>query len=361
MNYTAHEWTHCEKKFTIPGVSGVVEFCVKRSLLFPVLMFHAGLSLAEDGLQGCLELKASPEARLACYDALARANRPPAVKSAPESPAAQKVVAAQGSDGFALDRLWSADRDKVFSNYRENYLLFFTKTFQPNNAPTSPNPLNRVPYSYALDNKEAKFQVSFKSDVYDVNASDSLWLAYTQQSFWQVYDAAHSRPFQESNYEPEFIYSHRFDERQSPIFGMTPRILNFGLLHQSNGQSLPRSRSWNRVYAETGLEKDYEDGSKLALLVRPWMRIRENPSNDDNPDITHYLGYGDVVMRYWSGGSMYSARVMIRSLQLDWAFRIPGLKGLDLHVQYFTGYGESMIDYNQRHDTLGIGISLPYE
>lgn len=316
---------------------------------------------AESGLKRCLELKSDARERLACYDSLAqKLNDRADIQAAAKPPPARTARAERGSDGFELDSLWRPGQHKAFSAYRQNYLLFFTKTLQPNNAPTSPNLSNQVPYAYSLDNKEAKFQISFKSDVLDISNRDAVWIAYTQQSFWQVYDASHSRPFRESNYEPELIYSHLF-AKESPFLGLAPRILNFGLVHQSNGQSLPRSRSWNRVYAEVGLERDFSDERKLAVLVRPWLRIRERASVDDNPDITHYLGYGDVVVRYWAGKSVYSMTAMIRSLKLDWAFSIPGLNGLDMHVQYFTGYGESLIDYNQRHDTLGVGISLPYK
>lgn len=310
------------------------------------------------GLKQCLELKGSTSDRLACYDALAQ-KLEDTPYTTPPRPAAS-APSAKSRKGFELDREWTPNPDKFFSAYQQNYMLVFEKSSHPNSAPTSSNPLNQVPYTYTLDNKESKFQVSLKSDVFDISDNDSLWIAYTQQSFWQMYDASHSRPFRESNYEPELIYSHRMNKAY-PIMGLTPRMLNFGFLHQSNGQSLPRSRSWNRVYVQAGLERDFGERSKLAVLVRPWVRVKEKPADDDNPDITHYLGYADVVVRYWGDQTVYALTARIRSLQLDWDFRIPGLNGLNMHVQYFTGYGESLIDYNQRHDALGVGFSLPYE
>ncbi len=67
--------------------------------------------------------------------------------------------------------------------------------------------------------------------------------------------------------------------------------------HQSNGRSRPLSRSWNRVVANVGMEKD-----NFNLLLKTWYRIPEDEHNDDNPDITRYMGYGELWgIYYWKG------------------------------------------------------------
>lgn len=264
------------------------------------------------------------------------------------------------------DRYLAADwtpSEKMLRVYKQTYFLAYSHSSRPNNAPTSPNPQNQVPYSYPLDNKEMKFQISVKAHMLGENRH-TVWFGYTQLSFWQIYDTGHSGPFRESNHEPELIYSYR-PEGLAPGPGINFSFLNSGIVHQSNGQAIPRSRSWNRLYIQAGLERDLGDG-KLELLPRVWRRLGGGTVDDDNPDIKHYLGYGDIEVRYYSGQRVLSAIARMHSLQLDLAMPAHALFGMQLHntnfhLQFFDGYGESLIDYNQRHRTLGVGISLPFE
>ena len=334
-------------------------------------------------IQSCRDKYPGPEhraERFACFD---RAEAPPAPAAAAESkaagqeaktstePAVAQAGAPSGRERTHLLRLWSDEAKPIsFEAYKQSYLMF-TYTDRPDSAPTSPNPDNRVAPAYELQKEQAKFQFSLKTLVFrDLTfghgGKNNLWFAYTQQSYWQIFDAGHSRPFQESDYEPELILSHPMDDLDASVIGMRPAFFNLGLVHQSNGQSDPRSRSWNRAYGQLGLYRVFDDDSSLALLLRPWWRIREAPETDDNHDITRYLGYGDIEALYWSGPYLVSVLARIRSVQLDISRRVPFMggsdqsRGLQLHLQLFTGYGESLIDYNQAHTTVGFGVSVPY-
>lgn len=258
------------------------------------------------------------------------------------------------SPSSTLWREWETAQPNAlpFKPYKENYLLFSTLS-NANNAPTSPNPSNQVPFSNPLQNRELKFQVSGKSALpLSIGNGNAIWLAYTQQSFWQAFDGGNSRPFRESNYEPEIILSHRFSKDTSA------QILNLGLVHQSNGQSLPRSRSWNRLYLQAGFERAWNNGQ---LIVEPklWLRTDRPSVSDDNPDITHYLGHGEIHLRYIQPNQFeISSLLRAHSVQLGFGYRLA--ESFYLQLQYFNGYGESLIDYNHRHSSVGIGLSLPY-
>ena len=135
------------------------------------------------------------------------------------------------------------------------------------------------------------------------------------------------------------------------------RLFNFGLVHQSNRRGLPLSRGWNRIYSQFGLERDH-----FALFLRPWLRLPDSKERDDNPDITRYMGDGDLLMNYRSGENIYSLLTRYSfagghgAVQFSWAFPIAqNLKG---YVEIFSGYGESLIDYNINQTSIGLGLSL---
>lgn len=49
------------------------------------------------------------------------------------------------------------------------------------------------------------------------------------------------------------------------------------------------------------------------------------------------------------------------STRLDWMMApssSPNYTGLRYHVQLFSGYGDSLIDYNRRRNVLSVGLSL---
>ncbi len=260
-----------------------------------------------------------------------------------------------------LSRQWELDaRAKqgtfLFRPHRPTYVLFARYSSDPNDRPSSPTRGAAPTINY--DRLEAKFQLSFKLKLAQgvVAQRVDLWFAYTQQSNWQVYNGAISRPFRETDHEPELM-------AVVPVrYGIGPldlRFLNLGLVHQSNGQSDPLSRSWNRAYLQAGLER-----GRFALLARSWYRFPESRDKDDNDDIENYVGRGELLaVREWRGHTLavlarnsLTTRHNRGSLQLDWKFPVYGrLRG---YVQGFTGYGESLIDYNHRQSTIGLGITL---
>lgn len=250
----------------------------------------------------------------------------------------------------------AADNPFAISPHRTSYFLPVTYNSH----------LNREPWLDArgeeltgenLEKWEAKFQISLKAILLDriFSPDVSLAIAYTQLSFWQFYNGAASRPFRETVHEPELFLNWLTDFN---LLGMRQRIIRVGILHQSNGRSEPLSRSWNRIYGELVLERN-----RFVLDIRAWYRIKEEKSKDDNPDIHNYLGYGDIRLNYYLNQHEFSLTLRNNldhdnrgAVQLEWSF--PLYKKIRGYVQYFNGYGESLIDYNHSTNRLGVGFML---
>ncbi|MGI9279794.1 MAG: phospholipase A [Endozoicomonas sp.] len=253
----------------------------------------------------------------------------------------------------------ATDNRFVITPHRPNYVL-----------PVSWNSnVNKEPYKAVgeeLTSTEIKFQLSLKAPVWEGLWNDygNVYVAYTNTSWWQAYNS-NSAPFRETNHEPEVFAV--FPVKYS-VLGMDLRAVVAGMAHQSNGRTGSLSRSWNRVYLNFLLEK-----GNFYMSFKPWYRIPEsekdpnNPNDtdgDDNPDIEKYMGNGELHFGYKLDEHQISMmfRNNLRSsdnkgaVQLDWSFPLSDrFRG---YVQYFNGYGESLIDYNASVNRLSIGVML---
>lgn len=361
-----------------------------RSAALAVLAAAVSPCLAQTptSLEACAALEVDA-ARLACYDALAGRAAPDPLQAdgaAERARAALDAAAARDERGtrnlFAheepdasalanagrgslLDSRWELARDSKlglfnFRVYKPVYLMPVFWTSDVNDTPASPNPDNTVTAPQGLDALETKFQLSFKTKAVENLFRDNgdIWLGYTQSSRWQVYNAEQSRPFRETNYEPEVLLVFR---NGYSLGGWNGRMAAVGINHQSNGRGDPLSRSWNRIMFNIGLDRD-----NWALMLRPWIRVSDG-DDDDNPGIEDYIGRGDLTLTHVRGRNEFSlmARHSLRggdrshgALQFDWGFPIHESLPMRGRLQVFHGYGESMIDYNHKATYVGLGISL---
>ena len=238
-----------------------------------------------------------------------------------------------------------------------------------NEQPSSPGKAASTEQPYKT--QEMRIQLSARTKIASglltdssTGRKDSLWVGYTQQSYWQVFNGDISRPFRTTDHEPEIFYVYPTDA-QLP-FGWRWRYSGVGLVHQSNGQSEPLSRSWNRWYLMTGAEL----GKRWQVNARLWKRIPEGSGDDDNPGIQNYIGRGEVKLGWNINDQNYlgvtargslgkgkgSGRVeWLRTLGEGWN---GGKSNLRLHVQLFSGYGDSLIDYNYKRTVFSVGLSL---
>jgi phospholipase A1/A2 len=303
-------------------------------------------------------------ARLACYDrAHGRDGTPPGI-GPPSSLPAAVPLAADAAAASSFDDRWDLDgrrRGELFypRAHKPVYLLPATWTDRVNTGPTSPSPDHSVVDPLVLRPLEVKYQISLKTKLWErpLGTPATLWGGYTQSSRWQVYNGHESRPFRETNYEPEVILAWPVD---FALLGWRLRLASLALNHQSNGRSLPLSRSWNRWIGEAAFER-----GNWTMQLRPWWRLDERPTDDDNPDIGDHIGRSEVLFTGKLGRQIvalqlrHSLRFGARSrgsAQLEWAVPIDG--ALHAYAQWFSGYGESMVDYNHRQNKLGVGISI---
>jgi phospholipase A1 len=247
----------------------------------------------------------------------------------------------------------------VMTPYKPNYVL--PMAYNPNPSRRAVSELDEVlgaTEPTKLDRVEIKFQISFMLHLAEdlVRNNGDLYMGYTQVSFWQAYNRDESEGFRDTNYEPEIflLFDTDFD-----VCGMRNRGIRVGFVHQSNGRADDvLTRSWNRVYASFMLER-----GNFVLGVRPWYRIPEYDKEDENPDIDEYLGHGELRGVYKWRDQVFSAmlRNNMRSnnrgaVELGWSFPIG--ERLSAYVQYFNGYGESLLDYNVSNERIGVGVML---
>ncbi|MBB3229416.1 phospholipase A [Halomonas stenophila] len=258
-------------------------------------------------------------------------------------------------ESVAKRRLLEAESDRnpfAITTHRRNYLLPLTYTTSPNH-----DAFRAINGEVDPDRLEMKFQFSAKFNLMDdlILGNGDLFFGYTQRSWWQAYNADASSPFRETNFEPEVFLDF---ENDWSLAGWTNIHNRISFNHQSNGRSDPLSRSWNRVIGTSTFIND-----DWAVSLSPHWRIPEDESQDDNPDIHKYMGYGDVTVARRLFGDQ-EASLLWRGnpgsghmgAQLDYSWPLFGkIRG---HVQYYHGYGDSLIDYDNSVQRLGVGFSL---
>ena len=296
-------------------------------------------------IRDCRALTSEAE-RLRCYDAL-----PLSAETQPPPVADESVPDARP----ALEQRLEKERDlarRAFAvlPHRPNYILH-TYYSEPNVAPFLAEDPNAD-----LQHQELKFQISLRVPLYNrmFGENGDLWFAYTQLSFWQAYNWAASAPFRETNYEPELGLTFHTD---FALLGLRHRLFTVGFAHQSNGRSEPLSRSWNRLWASFQLER-----GNFVLAFKPWYRIPGDSADDNNPDILDFAGRAELRGAYKHGEQVFSfmLRNSLRAAdnrsgyELDWS--IPFSKRLKGFLQFYNGYGESLIDYNVRTRRAGLGV-----
>ncbi|MGH8688395.1 MAG: phospholipase A [Burkholderiales bacterium] len=238
---------------------------------------------------------------------------------------------------------------------------------QPRGDIASPISANEPVY-FAVgtrDHANARFQLSFKYRLFDRQfgwGRDQPWLAglhfaYTQTSIWDLEE--NSKPFRDTSYRPSLFWEWQGPEKATWLDG-----LRLGFEHESNGRDGAESRSINIVFVRPEWHRDFDNGKRLEFTPKFYYYL----DKQDNPDIQEYRGYVDWRLRY--GNDVRSWFAIARygtagkgSLELDWFQRtrvlsVGGVSGY-FQVQFFTGYGEDILDYNHRYESqLRLGLAI---
>ncbi len=356
------------------------------------------------GWQACHAMSGDAAAQLACFknwaiSQLPADTPPPSLTTAPanadtgqkpaevlllptmntEAPDGKKL-GCRNTKYSELSRFWELQRGSDcdtfgLRGYRPISVMW-SGSNSVNNQPSSPAPGYSASTPSNYRRAETRLQLSVRTKLAkgllvsggdDESGNDSLWFGYTQQSYWQLFNGTASRPFRTTDHEPElvYIYPHQIDLAG----GWKYRLSGLGLNHQSNGQGLPQSRSWNRVYLMGAAEKALGGDAGLTLQARVWQRVRERSGQDENPDISDHIGRAELA-GHWQINRTHTLGLTLRhslkseargSARLEWmkaSTSIADSAALRYHVQLFSGYGDSLVDYNRRRTVLSVGLSL---
>ncbi|HVF16946.1 MAG TPA: phospholipase A, partial [Steroidobacteraceae bacterium] len=218
----------------------------------------------------------------------------------------------------------------------------------------------------------AKFQISFRYRLFDGKGAlasrlpwiDDLYLSFSQTALWDLNEL--SKPFRDSSYRPRLFFAN-YDLGRL-LDGRLRLGVEAGIGHESNGKEEEESRSYNMFYVRPTMT--YGDPEGFNVYVAPL--IHNYIGEDENPDLKDYRGYVDWLIGAGSKGGLNfwallrkGERSDFGSAELSLSYPLSKLSSGDLTgwlmLQYFNGYGESLLDYNRKLDSqlrLGISVAL---
>ena len=291
--------------------------------------------------------KADPTTTVAELRALCASDAPVATTTA--QPATSEESAGASFHQQIAAEQQSLDRSYSLTPHNPNYLLAYSLRNDPNESGINPE-------EGRLDKQEAVLQISVKFPLWReiLKTNNDLLFSYTSKSWFQAYNSALSKPFRETNYEPEIFLRH-YGGPRLPL-GVRIAGWDIGWNHESNGRSEPLSRSWDRILGRVALDVT----PNLSMIVRAWYRIPESEDEDDNPDIHQYMGYGDLRAIWTPNRNTFTAmfRPGTKENGLEFTWSYPINNHFRLFTQYFNGYGESLIDYDRKVERIGIGFAI---
>ncbi len=212
----------------------------------------------------------------------------------------------------------------------------------------------------------ARFQVSFKYRPFTPNTGeepgfiDHFYVGYTQTSLWDLH--GHSKPFIDTTYNPSLFW-HKdkllSSEQERAFLGLAA-----GFEHKSNGKAGDDSRSLNDLFIQPEFNYRFGDGSTLTFAPR----VKSYFSSSENPDYSDYAGHVDWKLRWAQDNGLTLSGLYRRGkharhatqLEASWPLRRTPLNMNGyLYVQYFKGYGDTLLGYDQKTSSrVRVGLAL---
>lgn len=252
---------------------------------------------------------------------------------------ASQIVKTEGVDYDTDSVLRAYDNGPYFTLYKDNY---FTLGTEVGSKPTSTN-------------SDVKFQISVAQRLTKstLPGKTYLFLMYSQKCFWNVFEE--SLPMHDLNFNPGIGVSKLLISKDR-LVGKATLLIE----HESNGKDGEASRSWNKVSLSASIFVD----PNFMIHGKYWIPIVDG---ENNKDILRYSGIYQTGLQYVSSNGRFGvALTLVKRKGWDLNFntiaelnyRLFAQENQYLFLQYYNGYGESLLDYKQFHSRLRVGIVI---
>jgi phospholipase A1 len=256
-------------------------------------------------------------------------------------PASAQIVVTGDKDKFNADSIRSDyDNRPYFGLYKDNYFTAGTTV--------GTDKIRRT-------NSDVKFQVSVSQRLTKsiLPFHSYLFLMYSQKCMWNVFE--NSMPMRDLNFNPGIGIS-RLVFLKGRLIGKEMILLE----HESNGRDKLASRSWNKISFIGCVFID----PTFMVHAKYWIPIVDG---QNNKDILRYSGIYQTGFQLTSHDNRWVlTTTLIKrkgwnlnfNTQIEMGYRLFKNDNQFLFLQYYNGYGENLLDYNQFHSRLRIGLLI---
>lgn len=211
-----------------------------------------------------------------------------------------------------------------------------------------------VGHTPTAQNSDVKFQISVMQRLTKSKLpfDTYLFVQYTQKAFWNVFE--NSLPMRDLNFNPGIGLGHLLVHHN--------KYIGKGYLmfeHESNGKDSIFSRSWNKVTFALAvvLDKNWD------LQFKTWIPIVDGRNNKD---ILKYNGIFQVATNLRTNNERFQIGLICTkrktwtsvNTQVELSYKFNKNENQFFFLQYYNGYGESLLEYNKYKSILRVGFVI---